>query len=78
MLSPIAGNPDGSKNTPNEELRAMAEDKLREAAREEIEALPAETAAGNVDADSDGRGAAFGDEPASSGRTSVDNTHTDG
>lgn len=56
----------------------MAEDKLREAAREEIEALPAETAAGNVDADSDGPGAAFGDDADPSGRTSVDNTHTDG
>jgi hypothetical protein len=38
------------------------EDKLREAAREEIEAMPAETAAGNVDADSDGPDAAFDDE----------------
>ena len=35
------------------------DDKLREAAREAIENLPAETAAGNLDADSDAPGAAF-------------------
>ena len=57
----------------------MADDKLREAAREEVEALPAETAAGNVDADSDGAGTAFADvAAASTGQTGVDNTHTDG
>ena len=39
----------------------MDNDKLREAAREEIEALPAETAAGGVDADSDGPETAFHD-----------------
>lgn len=41
----------------------MNENKLREAAREELEALPAETAAGNVDADSDGPDAAFDGGP---------------
>jgi hypothetical protein len=43
------------------------DDKLREAAHEEVEALPAETAAGNVDADSDGAGTEFPDSGDGSG-----------
>ena len=39
----------------------MDDGRLREAAREEIEALPAETAAGNVDAASNGPDVTFRD-----------------
>lgn len=39
----------------------MDDNKIREAAREDVEALPAETAAGNVDADSHGPNTDFGD-----------------
>jgi hypothetical protein len=65
---PIAGIVESSNERSVRRLEEpVDDDKLREAAHEEVEALPAETAAGNVDADSDGAGTEFPDSGDGSG-----------